>query len=195
MKKMLFAVATLALWGCAMPLGGHYVEAGRGYDTIDRIHLDVSDIEVVDRYIAPFAPPHVDHMFAKTPTMAIHDWVSDRLMVDGVDGRMEVVILDAGVVEEVLPKKGGFEGLFTNEQDVRYTGRLEVAVKMEKPSAQYLGTAQVVAQRSVTVPESASMSDREMAWGHMTSAMMGDLDRAMEQALREKLPRSVKGEY
>jgi len=56
----------------------------------------------------------------------------------------------------------------------------------------YDGFARIVAERSTTVAESDTLAERERMWGEMTSAMMSDLDKALERAFREKLPQILR---
>lgn len=148
------------------------------------IRLDVASVEVIDAYRPPQGGANVEHLFSTPPQGAVRRWVSDRMKPVGRDGVARVTIMDARVVEQSLQPSGGW---FTKEPAERYSGRLEVLVEADSPGRRTTGNANVVVERSITVLEDVSLSERSRAWFNMTDAMMADFNKAMEAKIRQHL--------
>ena len=76
------------------------------------IRLDVVEVDFVDRYVPPRAPPNVDHLFPVRLAAVAERWTKDRLQPVGISRRAHVIMLDATVTEITLRKRGGFSGMF-----------------------------------------------------------------------------------
>src|SRR5262249_6132855 len=93
--------------------------------------LNVASVNVVDEYKSSKRPPHVELLSDMPPAEAIKQWVSSRLIAKGQNGYAELVIKDAYITKQELPKqKTGIEGYFTTEQTEQYDGRLEMEIKL-----------------------------------------------------------------
>jgi len=155
------------------------------------IGLDVADVEIVQHYQPAFADPFVDHLFPKEPAAVIRRWAEDRLAPRGATGTATLIIQEAGVTEEVLARNSGVKGLVMIEQSERYEARFAVRLEIRKPAPERSGSADVLAQRSITAPENASLADRERIWFTLTEDTIRDLDARFEQEINEGLPQFI----
>lgn len=149
------------------------------------IRLDVARIDVVNEYAAPARAPNVDHLFKVTPAAAAAGWARDRLRAVGAAGAARVVIRNASVVEAKLPREGGIRGALTTQQSERYDAVLEVRVEIADDRGTQRAMVSSRAERSRTVPEDVTLEGREKAWHEMTTALMNDLDIALERQIRD----------
>ncbi len=155
-----------------------------------RSALDVERIEIVQRYEPAFADPFVDHLFPRPPATVIRRWAEDRLAARGATGTATLIIQDASVTEEVLARNPGLQGLVTIEQSERYEARLRRAAGSEQADVA-AAIAEVLAQRSITAPENASLADREQIWFELTENAIDDLDAKFEQEVTQGLSRYI----
>ena len=153
------------------------------------IEMDVADIVVDQAYQAPMQAPNVDHLFPIQPARALMSWGQDRLVAMGDDGVATYTVTDASAVVEDLGTDQSLSDYFTTEQAERYTLKLAVRLSVEHPDG--TGSIRVTGQRATTVPEGASVFDRERVWYEMTEKLMADMDEELETTLRQELGKYV----
>jgi hypothetical protein len=155
------------------------------------IRLDVASVNVVPEYVPPRREPNIEHVMPLSPQTAVERWVEDRLLTEGSSGGANVIIRRASVVEEALPRTGGVRGMVEVEQSARYTAQLEVEVTIEKGNQS--GRAETDVTRSTTVPENATLAQREATWTQLVNDLMKDFDATLEREMRKNLQRLVIG--
>ena len=156
------------------------------------IRLDVVEVEFVQQYVAPRAPPNVDHLFPVQLASVAERWTKDRLRPVGISRRARVILLDATVTEAALRKRGGFTGLFWNDQSERYDARVEARIEIVDDDGAPESHAQAVAQRSRSVPEDISLGKREQVWFELAEDVMKDLDAEIERTIQRFLATYVR---
>jgi hypothetical protein len=145
------------------------------------INLDVANIEVIDEYTPPMKAPNVEQFFAVTPEEAVHLWVRDRLRAVGSARTLQVIVKDASVVEKSLPRTQGVKGAFTNDQAQQYDARLEVEMRIYSDRAISDASINVVATRTRTIAENASVAEREKLFHDMLNELMASLNAELEK--------------
>jgi hypothetical protein len=150
------------------------------------LNLDVSQIDIEERFRPTFQEPNVEHLFPVTPAQAAGNWARDRLQATnpGAPRRVRFTIIDASVRETELPRTQGLRGAFTKDQAERYDASAEVQVDIMGPRGFAERTVSAKASRSQTVPEGITPNQREQTWYDLTRALMADLDRQLEQEIR-----------
>jgi VCBS repeat-containing protein len=123
------------------------------------------------------------------PAQAATAWAQDRLVAEGAQGVATYTVTDASARVENLKTDQDLRDFFTTEQAERYTAHIAVTLAVEHPAGG--GRMEVTGTRSVTVPEDASLYDRERTWYAMTDTLMDDLDAELEETLRKELGRYV----
>jgi len=155
------------------------------YGHLAPIHLNAASIDIQTRYIPPLRAPNVEHRAPVPPYVAIRRWGEARLKTRGTtNNQARLVILDASIKEAPLATKGGLKGAFVREQAARYDGRLAVLLEIRDPGGRQLAFVTARAERSATVPEGASIAQRERVWLALTEDMMRDLNKQLEDNIR-----------
>lgn len=154
------------------------------YQHLPDINLDVGEIQIEQAYLTPGQPPNVDHLFPMQPKDAAVRWAQDRLVASGDRLTFRYIVREASVVERPLPVSGGIAGMLTTDQSERYEAHIVVEMQV-LDGRQIQGSANAEARRSVTVAEDSSLNEREDVWYRLTEDTMRDLDKQLEQTIRE----------
>lgn len=162
------------------------------YQHLAPLAFDVRQVEVVGAYQPKGAPPNVEHLIETVPQDAALQWARDRLQAVGLHRRLRFTVVDAAIVETPLELKGGLEGLITTEQSERYEGHLVVMVEIFSDSGAAEGAASAEVRRSITVPESASLGERERVWFTLTEKLVLDLSGQLEKTLAQVFPQYLR---
>ncbi len=182
MKKYWFLALLTLVTACAQA-PGTYIPKPLSFGKQVPIRLDVAEIRVIDNYHPPLQPPNVEHEFPVMPATIVKQWLAQRVQAVGSKGVFEVTIEDASVKATDLPKTTGFEGLFANDQDVRFDGRLNVMLRLyDGVNAISAASGDVIITRSRTSGEDASINDRTRLFEEMGKDMATSFD--MEATLR-----------
>ena len=154
---------------------------------LPKLKLDVAAIDVRQTYVPPLKAPNVEHQFPLTPSDAARRWIDDRLAAAGSNGVATVIIQDASAIEEKLRTQGGIRGAFTTEQSERYVARMTVRLEVSNAGGLGTGFAAASAARSRTVPEDATLNERDKTFFELTEGLVQDFDRAMEKEINDNL--------
>ena len=189
--RFLVLLTVFSLTACAAP------EAPPRYPEITFAHLppiklDVAEIVYSPRYEPPVTSPHVGHEFPQPPAVAAERWIADRLQAVGNSGQARITVRQAAALETTLKKKSGLTGAFTTDQAWRYDARVEIAIDAANPNRRLQGQASAIAHQSRTVPEDASLAEREQVWFTLTENLMTQFNLAMETQIRKDLAKFVK---
>lgn len=182
-------LAILSLAGCGSTEAPRYPELTYGHYGV--IGLDVASIEFVPLYVPPQKPPHVEHLAPVSPLAAMERWTSDRLRAVGRAGYARVVVSNASIIETPLKVTGGVRGWFTTDQAARYDAVIEVEVQIRDAGNVQRAFTRARAERSRSVPEDATIRDRERVLFELveatTTEMNAELDRGIHQYLQRYL--------
>jgi hypothetical protein len=148
------------------------------------IALDVAQVVIEDQRQSAAGTDgdavRVEMLAPTPPETAIRRWVSDRLQPVGGAGTLRVLIREASITETPLPRTPGIRGVFTNDQAARFDGRMEVELVAERRDRAYQAFTGATVARSSTIPEDASLYERDQTLLKLVEAMMGDLNYRLE---------------
>lgn len=174
---VLFILAAPLLAACTTPPTANFPELTFRHKT--PIRLAVGSIEVINEFRMPFSAPNVEHKMPVAPGPAAERWAQDVLQATGGPDKLIMVITDASVTETKLQVKKGLEGAFTTDQTERYEGRISVRLEIRTPENRRRAVAEAFATRSATIPEDATLADRETLWYGLTEKLLNELDTAI----------------
>ena len=155
------------------------------------ITLDVAEIEIIDATQPTGASPNVEHLFPLPPAKAAERWARDRLRAGGTSNRARFIIQRGDVTEVGLRQTEGFSGLFKQDQSERYDADLAVLLEIRSNAGQPLGQVTAELRKSRTVPEDASLNERESIWFSITDDLAKLLNTEMERTMPQFLGRWI----
>lgn len=189
LPALLILTALIAgMSACDTPLAPRYPEIT--FTHKPPIRMVVSEIRIVDAYEPPLKLPNVEHEFPVTPAEAAKRWARDRLVANGADGVATFTVKEASAVEVPLERTGGITGLFKTDQSERYDAVLEVELEVQNARGGR-GFVQTRAMRGITVPEDATLNERERVYFEVTEKLLKDFDAEMEKNIDQFLPKFV----
>lgn len=177
-------LAALGLAACATPPERNRF-ADITFEHLPDMELAVADIEVVDAYRPPLEEPYVEHLFPVKPAAAAERWARDRLVATGAAGTAVYTVEVGSVTEEELETSGGLAGLFTSEPAQRYEARVRVRMEIRGTGDEM----SVEVRRTASVPEGASLNERERVWYELVDKLMSDLNGQLEKTIRKTFAR------
>lgn len=151
------------------------------------IALSVAALAVEQSYVSPLAAPNIEHTMPGAPLDAASRWFSDRLRATGNMGTATFTLKQMSVKEVALEKTTGVIGAFTTDQSERYDAVVEATITVVDPSRNAKGSAFARAERSTTVPEDATLNEREQVLFTLAEKLMADFDSEIERSIRENL--------
>ncbi|HEV7368040.1 hypothetical protein [Arenibaculum sp.] len=177
--------AGLALAACQTPSPPPLRLPELTFAHLGPITLDVAQVVVEDQRPSALdgtadGAARVEMQAPTPPETAIRRWVADRLQPAGGSGTLRAVIKEASITETPLPRTGGLRGTFTNDQAVRFDGRIEVELVAERRDRGYQGFTGATVTRSSTLPENASLYERDQTLLKLVEGMMNDLNYRLE---------------
>ena len=181
-------ICALALLSCANP------PPPQTFAEITWTHLapfrfNVARVDVVSAYKPTFEEPYVEHLFPVPPEKVVRRWIHDRIMPDGPSGWAKVTINDASVKETALHHPHTFQSHFTVEQGERYEATVDVTIEIYTAKGFREGFANARAVHTQTVPEDATLNERERFWYDLTDAVMQDFNAEMDKNIHIYLKR------
>lgn len=145
------------------------------------IHMNVAEIEIIERYKPPHELPYVEHLIPYSPTEAVEIWAKQRLRAVGIRGKLEIIITDGPVTVHNLPHEQHWSSLFTGLPDKRYDAKVRVEMRIYMPGrAVSKANVEASAKRSIVVNDSATPLQRSAAHRRMINDLMTILNAQLE---------------
>lgn len=184
MKKVLLSLPIiLFLAACNAPAPVTY--APIRFDDRSKIYLDVASINVQNESEPKLSAPYVGHLSPVTPELAMQNLVNDRLKASGRNKNLVALIKKAEIIEEKLPVTQGFEDLFKNEQEAKYTATAVLELRIYGDRAVSLASTEIRANRFMTLAENASLQERDAMLYNLTRALTEDLNAEMDKNIQQ----------
>lgn len=150
--------------------------------------IAVSNVETTATFNSSYDLPRVENEMPVTPEAVLQRWAKDRIAATGEGtGTLRYTVTDAKVVASALQTDQTLKAWFTDEQAVRYTIDLAGMVEINDPAINANGAVEAAANRSVTVPEGATLNERDKVLYDLIVAATRDFDDALEANVRQYL--------
>ena len=149
------------------------------------IRFAVDRIDVAHKFIMPNLKKNIGAETPVKPSTVANQWAKDRLRAVGGENIILVTIAQASIVEVPLLVKDGIQGIFTNDQSERYDGTIEIKIEVKNKKGKQLGMISSKSNRSQTVPEDTTITERKKVWFELVETMMKDLDSSLEKQVHQ----------
>jgi hypothetical protein len=156
------------------------------FDQIKPIPLDVSRIEIIDRFHAASGPNHVELLMKQPPEQAVQDLLRKELVAAGPSKVMRIYVDAAAVTGEKLQVTNGMVGMFTQELGERYHAVIDLKFEVAELDAPDIVThhANVHADRTKEVMKDSTLAERDMAFFHLDEELMEDVNNELQTQIK-----------
>ncbi len=189
--QICFTVVLLTLGACAK-VPPPPVLAEITFAHLPPYQLAVGSVEVEVQFSSPMTAPHIEHTIPQSPERVMRRWSDDRLDVTGGDNFARFIILDATVTEQALATDGTLTAVFTNEQALRYEAAAEAVLEIRNASGGFLGNATARVTRTITIPENATLNERDQALFDFIDRLIQNFDTEMDANIRTHLAQWIR---
>ena len=177
--------SVLFLAACSTPTPPPKVNLEITFQHLPPVQLDVARIDVVDAYNIGGSAPRIEHLYGETPASLARRWVAERITPAGRQGLATLIIEEASVTEEKLQPRSGFEGLFNDDRDVKFVGKLS---RLEFREIDGMATRSFVAKADAyadrVLLESATLNERDTAYYRILESLAKNFDETMLAEIR-----------
>jgi hypothetical protein len=117
------------------------------------------------------------------------NWPDDRIQTAGTSDILRYSVTEASVTSNALKTTKGIKGVFTDDQSEKIDLKIAATLEILDVNGMQKGAVSAMAERSRTLSESMSVSEREQAIYDETTAILMDLDRELERQINNNLGR------
>ena len=190
-RRALLLVVTLSFASCAD------VSTEAQFPQLTYVHLgkfilDVSKIEIVNKFKSTFDANTVEHMMPVPPAVAAHQWAKDRLEPSGYSGRRAVfTIVEGTVLSKSLKREDGIRGAIKIEQSELFEAKILVRIEVFDSNNRRLAMTKAEALRFRSVSENITLNERDKIWFAMSETIISDLNKELENSIPKFLGKYI----
>jgi hypothetical protein len=156
-------------------------------DKFQPLRMNARRMEIIENWQMPVEAPYIGYLANPTPSNVVIDWASRILLPAGGSGELVLDISRASLTRTKLARSAGLNSLITDEQESKIEAQIEARLIWLQPVGGFQGMIELSARHSVTIPESSSANDLNIA---VQEALLVTVDLLDKQAREEiaKIP-------
>ena len=183
MRRFLLLLVTLSFASCAdVSTEAQFPQLT--YAHLGKFILDVSKIEIVNKFRSNYETKTVEHMMPVSPAVAAYQWAKDRLEPSGFSGRYAVfTIVDGTVSTKSLKREDGIKGAIKIEQSELFEAKILVRIEVFDSNDRRLAMTNAEALRFRSVSENITLNERDKIWFAMSETLISDLNKELESSI------------
>ncbi len=185
-----FLCMAVFLLGCTSPVPsreGQPIPA-LTFEHMAPLFLNVGHVSVENAYDPQIDPADISSRFPVPPDIALRRYAEARLQAQGVGGdTLKFIIEDARVHQDVIAPDNVLLNWMGSGGEDRYTVLLKLRMYTVSPEGGEGAHSILTFQRSLQIPESASLGEREHKQFRFMESVMGDVDRGVSEVLQRKM--------
>lgn len=187
-RTLLMTVSLFCVTACTSTPGANTkAQPELSFTNISPYHVEASRVDVENKYVPGADPKDISSTFPVSPDIALRRYAENRLQPGGQPGALKFIIEDARVYKTLIaPDNKVVNWMGAGNQD-----QYEVFLKLNLFYANELGMQQgrqgvLNFNRTLTMPASVSLAERELRQLKFLELLMKDVDAAVSKALAEK---------
>ena len=156
-------------------------------DKFQPLRMNARRMEIIENWQMPVEAPYIGYLANPAPSNVVIDWASRILLPAGGSGELVLDISRASLTRTKLARSAGLNSLITDEQESKIEAQIEARLIWLQPVGGFQGMIELSARHSVTIPESSSANDLNIA---VQEALLVTVDLLDKQAREEiaKIP-------
>lgn len=190
------SLSALVLAGCETPPADTLPDLT--FSNARPLPLDVAELVVEDRSAAftgdgngGLVGDSADDALPEPVAAIVTRWANQRFFAIGQSGSARLIIEQASLRRELLARSQGLRGIVTIDQSERFSTGLTVRMALSDFNSRRDGFAWASVAGSTTVPENATLAQRQSLLFEMVEQAINRLDTTLVAEMREKVPAFV----
>ena len=132
-------------------------------DSFQPLRMNARRMEIIENWQMPVEAPYIGYLANPAPSNVVIDWASRILLPAGGSGELVLDISRASLTRTKLARSAILNSLITDEQESKIEAQIEARLIWLQPVGGFQGMIELSARHSVTIPESSSANDLNVA--------------------------------
>ena len=132
-------------------------------DKFQPLRMNARRMEIIENWQMPVEAPYIGYLANPAPSNVVIDWATRTLLPAGGSGELVLDISRASLTRTKLARSAGLNSLITDEQESKIEAQIEARLIWLQPVGGFQGMIELSARHSVTIPESSSANDLNIA--------------------------------
>ena len=132
-------------------------------DSFQPLRMNARRMEIIENWQMPVIAPYIGYLANPAPSNVVIDWASRILLPAGGSGELVLDISRASLTRTKLARSANLNSLITDEQESKIEAQIEARLIWLQPVGGFQGMIELSARHSVTIPESSSVNDLNVA--------------------------------
>ena len=132
-------------------------------DSFQPLRMNARRMEIIENWQMPVVAPYIGYLANPAPSNVVIDWASRILLPAGGSGELVLDISRASLTRTKLARSASLNSLITDEQESKIEAQIEARLIWLQPVGGFQGMIELSARHSVTIPESSSANDLNVA--------------------------------
>ena len=132
-------------------------------DSFQPLRMNARRMEIIENWQMPVVAPYIGYLTNPAPSNVVIDWASRILLPAGGSGELVLDISRASLTRTKLARSASLNSLITDEQESKIEAQIEARLIWLQPVGGFQGMIELSARHSVTIPESSSANDLNVA--------------------------------
>jgi hypothetical protein len=132
-------------------------------DSFQPLRMNARRMEIIENWQMPVVAPYIGYLANPAPSNVVIDWASRILLPAGGSGELVLDISRASLTRTKLARSASLNSLITDEQESKIEAQIEARLIWLQPVGGFQGMIKLSARHSVTIPESSSTNDLNVA--------------------------------
>ena len=132
-------------------------------DSFQPLRMNARRMKIIENWQMPVVAPYIGYLANPAPSNVVIDWASRILLPAGGSGELVLDISRASLTRTKLARSANLNSLITDEQESKIEAQIEARLIWLQPVGGFQGMIELSARHSVTIPESSSANDLNVA--------------------------------
>ena len=159
-------------------------------DSFQPLRMNARRMEIIENWQMPVEAPYIGYLANPAPSNVVIDWASRILLPAGGSGELVLDISRASLTRTKLARSANLNSMITDEQESKIEAQIEARLIWLQPVGGFQGMIELSARHSVTIPESSSANDLNVAVQDALLVAVNLLDKQAREEIA-KIPNII----
>ncbi len=186
-RILLFVAGLFALAACTSTMPEDKTVPDMSFSNIERLPVKVAYLNVENHFDPSSDPQDVSSSFPSAPDIALRRYAESKIQPSGTDGTLKFIIEDAHIHHKVEQPENKFINWTKLDRRDVYDVSLRIRLFAEYNTGAESDHAVLNLHRTISIPQSFSLDEKEQEKFGFLELLMDDVDKAVTDALRYKI--------